>query len=266
MSYIGRTPQIGAYSKLDAITTDGSASYTMQLNSANFVPESVNHLIVSVNGVIQAPTDSFTVSGSTITFASSLSASDTIDFIMALGNVLDIGVPSDNTVSLSKLTASGTKDATTFLRGDNTFAVPSGGGKIGQVVQVVKTDTFSTTSTSYVDITGLSLSITPSSTSSKVLINVSGVGGNDSSHTRVSLKLLEDSTNLVEHAVGLGGDSQLAGFAINYLSSPNTTSSLTYKLQLRMDIAGGSGSTINRSFNDSNVKGITTITLTEVLA
>jgi len=139
-------------------------------------------------------------------------------------------------------------------------------GKIGQVVQVVKTDTFITTSTSYIDITGLSLSITPSSTSSKVLINVSGVGGNDASHTRCSLKLLEDSTGIVEHAVGTAADSQLAGFAINYLSSPNTTSSLTYKLQLRMDIAGGSGSTINRSFNDSNVKGITTITLTEVLA
>ena len=137
MSYIGRSPQIGAYSKLDAITTDGSASYTMQLDSANFVPESVNHLIVSVNGVIQAPTDSFTVSGSTITFASSLSVSDTIDFIMALGNVLDIGTPSDSTVSsskiidgavsLAKLSATGTKDATTFLRGDNTFATPSGG-------------------------------------------------------------------------------------------------------------------------------------------
>ena len=126
-SYIGATPQIGGYHKLDAITTDGSASYTMQLNSANFTPESANHLIVSVNGVIQAPTDSFTVSGSTITFASTLSVSDTIDFIMALGNVLDIGVPSDSTVSLSKLTATGTKDSTTFLRGDNTFAVPSGG-------------------------------------------------------------------------------------------------------------------------------------------
>ena len=127
MSYIGRSPQIGGYHKLDAITTDGSASYTMQLNSGNFVPESANHLIVSVNGVIQAPTDSFTVSGSTITFASTLSVSDTIDFIMALGNTLDIGVPSDSTVSLSKLTATGTKDATTFLRGDNTFAVPAGG-------------------------------------------------------------------------------------------------------------------------------------------
>jgi hypothetical protein len=127
MSYIGRTPQIGAYHKLDSITCDGSTAYTMQLDSANFVPESVNHLIVSVNGVIQAPTDSFTVSSSTITFASALSSSDTIDFIMALGNVLDIGTPSDSTVSLSKLTATGTKDATTFLRGDNTFAVPAGG-------------------------------------------------------------------------------------------------------------------------------------------
>src|SRR5210317_308806 len=102
-SYIGATPQIGGYHKLDAITSDGSASYTMQLNSGNFVPESANHLIVSVNGVIQAPTDSFTVSGSTITFASSLSASDTIDFIMALGNTLDIGTPSDGTISASKL-------------------------------------------------------------------------------------------------------------------------------------------------------------------
>lgn len=126
MSYIGRSPQIGAYHKLDAITTDGSASYTMQLDSANFVPESVNHLIVSVNGVIQAPTDSFTVSGSTITFASSLSVSDTIDFIMALGNVLDIGTPSDATVSLSKLTATGTPSASTFLRGDNSWSSAGG--------------------------------------------------------------------------------------------------------------------------------------------
>jgi len=39
-----------------------------------------------------------------------------------LGNVLDLGVPSDSSVSLAKLTATGTKDATTFLRGDNTFA------------------------------------------------------------------------------------------------------------------------------------------------
>ena len=79
-------------------------------------------MLVSLNGVLQAPGSSYTVSGSTITFASNLVTGDVIDFIHILGSVLDLGVPSDSTVSLAKLTATGTKDATTFLRGDNTFA------------------------------------------------------------------------------------------------------------------------------------------------
>lgn len=115
MSYIGKTPQIGGYHKLDSITCDGSTSYTMQLNSSNFSPESVNHMIVSVNGVIQAPTTSYTISSSTITFASALTSSDTIDFIMCLGNVLDIGTPSDGTISASKL-------ATTSITGQTSEA------------------------------------------------------------------------------------------------------------------------------------------------
>jgi len=113
--YIGRTPQIGGYHKLDPITCDGSTAYTMQLNSSNFSPESVNHMIVSVNGVIQAPTTSYTISSSTITFASALTSSDTIDFIMCLGNVLDIGTPSDGTISASKL-------ATTSITGQTSEA------------------------------------------------------------------------------------------------------------------------------------------------
>jgi hypothetical protein len=95
----------------------------MQVGGVNVSPESANHMLVSLNGILQAPTSSFTVSGSTITFASNLVTGDVIDFIQILGNVLDLGVPSDDsTVSLAKLTATGTKDATTFLRGDNTFA------------------------------------------------------------------------------------------------------------------------------------------------
>ena len=104
MPYIGQQPEIGAYKKLDSITAvNGQAAYTLQSGSANYSPASANHLIVSLNGVIQAPQDSFTVSGSTLTFASNLSTGDSIDFVLALGDVLSVGTPSDNTVTNDKL-------------------------------------------------------------------------------------------------------------------------------------------------------------------
>ena len=104
MAYIGAEPQIGNYQICDAISVvNGQAAYTMQVSSTNVVPESANHMIVSLNGVIQKPGSSFTVSSSTITFASNLATGDSIDFIILLGNVLDLGVPSDSTVTSAKL-------------------------------------------------------------------------------------------------------------------------------------------------------------------
>jgi len=104
MAYIGREPQIGNYQICDAISVvNGQAAYTMQVGSANVVPESANHMIVSLNGVIQKPGSSFTVSSSTITFSSNLATGDSIDFIYLLGNTLDLGTPSDSTVTSGKL-------------------------------------------------------------------------------------------------------------------------------------------------------------------
>ena len=105
MAYIGKSPVIGNFVKLDAITAvNGQAAYTMQNGGSNFTDyESVNQFLVSLNGTIQAPTDSFTVSGSTLTFASNLSTGDVIDFIVVFGNSLSAGTPTDATVSKSKL-------------------------------------------------------------------------------------------------------------------------------------------------------------------
>jgi hypothetical protein len=103
MAYIGKTPVLGNFIKLDAITTSSTASYTMNYAGSPYSPQSVNHMLVSLNGVIQAPTSAYTVSGSTITFSDSLTSSDTIDFIMIYGNVLDIGTPSDGTITAAKL-------------------------------------------------------------------------------------------------------------------------------------------------------------------
>ena len=103
MPFIGKQPQAGAYSKLDAITTSATATYNLTLDSGAYYPQSANHLLVSLNGVIQAPQDSFTVSGSQIIFDSALTSSDVIDFIIALGDTLDIGVPSAGSVNTSQL-------------------------------------------------------------------------------------------------------------------------------------------------------------------
>ena len=106
MAYIGKTPTSGDFVLLDSITTSATASYTMQKNSVNFEPQSANHMIVSLNGTIQAPVSSFTVSGSTLTFASALTSSDVIDFILVLGNVNDVGTATtvvDSAITRGKL-------------------------------------------------------------------------------------------------------------------------------------------------------------------
>ena len=103
MAYIGNGPAIGAFKKCDAITTSTTATYNLTVNSVAVLPQSANHCIVSLNGVIQAPTSAYTIAGSTIVFNSSLTSSDVVDFILILGDVLNIGTPSDDAVSTAKI-------------------------------------------------------------------------------------------------------------------------------------------------------------------
>ena len=105
--YIGRTPVLGNFVKLDAITTSATATYNLLNGGVAYFPQTANNCIVSLNGVIQSPTSAYTISGSTIVFSDALTSSDTIDFILVLGDVLSIGTPSDGTITSAKL-ASGT--------------------------------------------------------------------------------------------------------------------------------------------------------------
>ena len=104
--YIGKQPVVGNFQVCDSISVvNGQAAYTMQVGGSDVEPESPNHMLVSLNGILQAPTSSFTVSGATLTFASNLATNDSIDFVMLLGNVLDIGTPSDGVITEPKLAA-----------------------------------------------------------------------------------------------------------------------------------------------------------------
>jgi hypothetical protein len=103
MAYIGKQPIVGNFVKLDAITTSATATYNLLNGGVAYFPQSANNCIVSLNGVIQSPTSAYTISGSTIVFSDALTSSDTIDFILVLGDVLNIGTPSDGTVTSAKL-------------------------------------------------------------------------------------------------------------------------------------------------------------------
>ena len=125
MAYIGKTPITGNFVKLDAISVvNGQAGYTMNNGGSAFTDyENVNQFLVSLNGILQAPTTSFTVSGSTLTFASNLATGDVIDFVIVLGNTLDIGTPSDATVTNAKTNFTTTSSAAGLqIKGDGTTA------------------------------------------------------------------------------------------------------------------------------------------------
>ena len=127
MAYIGKQPTVGNFVKLDSITTSATATYNLLNGGVAYSPQSANHCIVSLNGVIQEPTSAsnvggFTISGSTIVFTSALTATDVIDFILVLGDVLNIGTPSDATVGFAKVTSNlitGATAETSIAGGDS---------------------------------------------------------------------------------------------------------------------------------------------------
>lgn len=171
-------------------------------------------------------------------------------------------------------TTDGTSIATTNASGDITFAgAVAGAGKILQVVSTSKTDTFTTTSTSFVDVTGVSQVITPSSSSNKVLVTVFGVGQINDSGNIFRLNLVRDTTNIGQSTGGAiynetsfmytASTTHGNPFAMSFLDSPSTTSATTYKLQLA--VTGGTG-VIGRTAQNSNTGAITTITVMEVAA
>ena len=122
--YIGKPPASGLFKKLDSITVvNAQATYNLQYNSTAFKPATAEQLLVSVNGVVQASGDSYTVSGSTITFSENLVTGDVIDFILALGEVGNSVVPNDGSVDINKMSSSLMKDSGIRV---NDNSLPSG--------------------------------------------------------------------------------------------------------------------------------------------
>jgi hypothetical protein len=174
----------------------------------------------------------------------------------------------------SNMTFDGTRPTFATLRTNSILpsgGLPAGasGGGIVQVVSATKTDTFITSSTSFVDITGVSASITPRSTSNKILILISINCANNFNNT-TSFRLLRDGSQIAAPNVSGPGSGIFNGWygsdgnsplTHNFLDSPGTTSSVTYKMQMRKD---SGDAYINRHVTSENYNSITTLTLIEV--
>jgi len=151
---------------------------------------------------------------------------------------------------------------------------PASSGVV-QVKSTFKSDTFTTTSTSFVDVTGLSISITPTSASNKILVLVTA--NLSQINTAVMFgRLVRGSTDIaIGDAAGSRTRTTLnmyanAGIAttaqMTFLDSPATTSATTYKLQIALNAA--STGYVNRNETDTDAaaqsRTVSTITVMEV--
>ena len=154
----------------------------------------------------------------------------------------------------------------------------SGSGQVPvQVISTVKTDTATTTTTSYADITGMSVTITPTSSSNKILVFAKLAIAAQSGTNRAGVRLVRGSTAIfIGDAAGSRTPASSSATAVNnddindlnicFLDSPATTSATTYKIQW---LTTGSGTiAINRSINDSdsaaNYRTASSITVMEI--
>ena len=289
MSYIGNEPpDTGAYGVQSF--DGGGTEFTLSK------PSTTATVLLFIDGVRQTPVDAYSVSGVTLTTTGTTPSGTDNVTVQFLGDVVDFGEPSDDSVSTAKiqddavtaaklansinteiaantakvtnathtgdvtgataltiandavdiamLSATGTADATTFLRGDNAWAAPAG----GTIVNVVQTQdytgaitvdgvtSYATAGSDFLD------SITPTRTSSTILIMAgSATGGIDGDTSYAGeLKIYRQiasggyasiTASPVAHINGASGKRR--PWAFMYLDSPSTTSQVDYQLYMR---------------------------------
>jgi hypothetical protein len=188
---------------------------------------------------------------------------------------------------LSYPTADGSANQALVTNGSGVLSFAAVGAAAGQVIQVVsvnKTDTFSSSATgSGTDVTGMSVSITPSSASNKILVMCSVNVAMDGADAMRGLKVVKVISAVTTNSSPVNDNSgsknnwtvfnQRSPFDTNgvlfstmqYLDSPATTSAITYKLQFGTgELAQSATMYINRTVSDNYMRGASTITVMEV--
>ncbi len=277
MPYLGSAPTTSfqTLAKQD-FTTSATTSYTLS-NSVT----SANDIALFINNVRQEPTAAYSASGTALTLSEATAGSDDM-YCVYIGRAVGTINPAsgsvgtsqlvDGSVSIAKLSATGTASSSTFLRGDNSFA-EAGGGKVLQVQSGALTTHISTTSTSYVAVTNCSITFSSlASTSSKVLLlgQIGTSGNHDTGHMPVRFARSVGGASYSAVGVGTGGatlnytsatystnGAYYDAYPLMFLDSPSTTSATIYRMEFRS--SNGATQYINRRNDDTHFCGLTTI-------
>ena len=276
MAYQGNSPAANFQSLPAVQRFNGTGSATaFTLSSAVANDQS---LLISVDGVVQ-DSNAYAVSGTTLTFTAAPSAGTGNIFVNTISPVGSTVVPPDGSVTQakvageaineSKLQVSNNPTNGLFLSaqsgntGGLTWAEASA-GKMLQVVSTATTNQFSTSSNTLTDCTPMTVNITPSATSSKVLVLVNmTVGG--TADNRAGIALQRGSTDIFQGAdsssrqgtttgTPVNEDNSVYNVAFQFLDSPSSTSELTYHIQVSAQAAGSETLYLNRTGTNADAQ------------
>ena len=259
MAYIGIQPAESFTSfATQTFSVSATTSYTLDHAVAN-----ENEIALFVNNVRQQPGSgkAYTATGTALTLSAATASTDTM-YCVFLGRALQTVTPATNSITAAMVgndLISGKDALTSAPASTDEFLVSDAGvlkridaslvgrGKVLQVVTGETTTNTQITSSSYAD-TSLTADITPSATSSKILVLVSQNIQMERATYEINtfLQLLRDSTTISIKTVGVStGASNSQGcrhtFAISHLDEPSTTSAITYKTQGKINDTANSG-------------------------
>ena len=231
MAYVGNQTTTSFTSmEKQVITGNGSASYALSHAVANAA-----EVQIFVNNVRQEPLVAYNVAGTALTMTGNVASSDDF-YVVYSGKAVQTVVPPDGSVGTAKIVNSAVTDAklaTSLDLSSKTLTVPA--GHVIQVVMGTSTSTFQQTANASSQDTGLSASITPSATSSKVLITTSAPLVLANTEDAI-FYLVRGSSNVMLHNMWTNEDSYTTAIhSFSYLDSPSTTSATTYKVMCQKD-------------------------------
>ena len=245
MAYIGKGLDNGVRNQFIFAATQGQTAFSgADSDGKTLAISDILYTDCFQNGVKLEPTTDYTVTLTSLTLVNAASLNDVVDIVS-----FDIFAVPDTVPASTGGTFTGAITATSFagsgasLTGLTSSQMPA--GSVLQVVTATTTTSVTSTSTTYID-SGLTANITPSSTSSRIMIMVThptNVYAADA--VTMGLKLLRGSTNVWENAawryVGVQNNVNIITTqSMHYVDSPSSTSALTYKTQFARLVAAGS--------------------------